>query len=222
MPLPAPPALRDLFGRLDGPAPTWPPAVDAALERWVAAGPRLRVVVATGVAALVLVSAAAIAPARWGGAVEVVVATRDLDPGTVVAPGDVTLADLPARVVPHDALVTLEAAIGIGLRHPVAAGAPLLARAGADGGLAGLVGPGRVAVAVPADLLPRLEPGDRVDLTGTDEVGAGRVLAAGARVLRLDEATVWLEVERPAATAVTAAVAWGGIGVAVLADREGP
>jgi Flp pilus assembly protein CpaB len=210
--------LRRLIDRLDGPAPTWPPALDAALERWVAAGPRVRLAVVVGAATVALVAAAAIAPARWGGAVTVVVATRDLDAGTVVTAADVTVDRLPARTVPPDALRTLDAAVGAGLRHPVAAGAPLLARSSASGGLAGLVAPGRVAVAVPVDLLPALAPGERVDLTGTDEVGAARVLAAGARVLRIDDATVWLEVERPAATAVTSAVSWGSVGVAVLGD----
>lgn len=126
-----------------------------------------------------------------------------------------SLAERPRSAVPPDAVLDANAVIGEQLRHPVAAGQPLLRRsivAGVDASVA----PGRVALALPSDLVPALEPGQRIDVVGADATGVPRVLAADALVLSVDADGVWVEVDRDASAALGHAIAWGGVTVAVL------
>lgn len=144
-----------------------------------------------------------------------VTARRDLAPGERLGRELVTVAERPRSLVPADAVLDPAAVIGELLRHPVAAGQPLLRRsivAGVDASLA----PGRVALALPGDLVPTLEPGQRLDVVGADATGVPRVLAADALVLRVDGDGVWVEVDRDASAGLGHAIAWGGLTVAVL------
>ncbi|MGH3814383.1 MAG: SAF domain-containing protein, partial [Pseudonocardiaceae bacterium] len=78
-------------------------------------------------AAAVLVGVAAVlalAPGR-GSAVAVVVAARDLAPGTVLEAAEVTLRGLPAPVVPDGAARTPATVLGRTLAAPVRRGEPL-------------------------------------------------------------------------------------------------
>jgi pilus assembly protein CpaB len=85
---------------------------------------------------------------------KVVVATRDLEMGTLIRPGDVTTSEVPG-VLPADELSKIESAVGRGVVSPIYAGEPVsdkrLARLGAGAGLAATIPPGMRACAVKVD-----------------------------------------------------------------------
>ncbi len=104
---------------------------------------------------------------RWADTRVVAVARRDLGPGDVVGHDTAELREVAAASVAPAALEEVPA--GSVVRHPVAAGEPLVAgRLAPDGvtGLAALVPAGDRAVAVPVGPAgrPPLEVGDRVDV----------------------------------------------------------
>lgn len=209
------PTLRGLTRHLDGPAPVWARPLDRIAERWARAPARLRILVVAMVTTTVVASPALL-PHRWGEPTRVVTAVRDLGVGTILGPGDLEVVALPASSVPDDAATAADGLVGSALRHPVAPGQPVLERHVAPDGLTGLVATGRVAVALPTELVPPLVPGQRLDVLGADDVAGGRVLADEARVLRVDGDIVWVEVARDETTAIAAALVWGGLTVAVL------
>ncbi|MGB6162201.1 MAG: SAF domain-containing protein [Pseudonocardiaceae bacterium] len=124
----------------------------------------------------------------------VVVAARDLSPGTVLAAGEVTLRALPAQLVPDGSARTPTAVLGRTLAAPVRRGEPLtdVRLTGSD--LARTVTMDPNTVSVPLRLADPgvaalLHPGATVDVV---TVGERRdepvVLARGARVLAVLEA----------------------------------
>lgn len=177
---------------------------------------RLARVALHALVALVLASLATLLSARWleariaaGTAAparlevrKVLVASRDLPPGTRLTARLLVPADWPAAAVRPDQylpgdprLAGLEGAL---LLAPVPAGAPLLvghvaARAGE--GLSALLGPGMRAIAIPVSasgaVAGLIAPGDRVDLLLTRTLPNGRTVTAtvatAVRVLGLDQ-----------------------------------
>ena len=124
---------------------------------------------------------------RVGGAVPVVVAARDLGPGTELSRGDLTVRQVPHRFAPRDAPAAPQQAIGLSTAGPVAAGSPITAGVvgGEEGaGAAGALRRGEraleVAVTAAAALMDAAAPGARVDvLVSTDaSTGAGRTFVA--------------------------------------------
>ncbi|HKN96372.1 MAG TPA: SAF domain-containing protein, partial [Pseudonocardiaceae bacterium] len=79
------------------------------------------------IALVVLAGALALRPAGAGetAQTDVVVAARDMAPGSLLTRADVSVRRLPASVVPSGALVRREAAVGRVLAAPVRAGEPL-------------------------------------------------------------------------------------------------
>jgi pilus assembly protein CpaB len=149
-------------------------------------------------AAAVLVGLAAVlalAPNRGPAADNtVVVAARDLSPGTVLAASEVTLRALPAQLVPDGTARTPTAVLGRTLAAPVRRGEPLtdVRLTGSD--LARTVTMNPDTVSVPLRLADPgvaalLHPGATVDVV---TIGERRdepvVLARGARVLAVLEA----------------------------------
>jgi Flp pilus assembly protein CpaB len=135
----------------------------------------LGLAIATGLVVVSLVSSADAARQRWGRARPVAVATRDLAPGDVVDASAVEVRRLPEAAVTPAALA--EPPSGSVVRHPVAAGEPLVAERLAPEGLTGvaaLVPPGHRAVAIPIGPLavPRLTIGDLVDVLAVVPVPA--------------------------------------------------
>lgn len=123
--------------------------------------------------------------------VRVVVATRDLTPGSTLGPGDVRWAEYPPETVPDGALTSTDDAHDHTVAGPVRAGEPLtdvrllssrLAASTLDSGDARIV-PIRLSDAGVTELL---RSGDTVDVLtvgeGDDEQGA-RVLATSAVVV---------------------------------------
>jgi pilus assembly protein CpaB len=133
----------------------------------------LRRLVAIGL--VVLAGAFALRPAgaREADDVGVVVAARDLSPGTSLSEHDVSIRSLPAAVVPSDALTSRETAVGRVVASAVRAGEPLTD--------VRLVGPADTALTtgdpnsatVPVrladpDVADLLRPGIRVDVVTLD------------------------------------------------------
>ena len=102
---------------------------------------------------------------------QVVVATRDLQIGTLIGPSDVRMG-LWAGALPKDALVKLDAALNRGAIANIYEGEPVLAdrlaAAGSGGGLAAIIPPGMRASAVKVNdvvgLAGFVTPGMRVDV----------------------------------------------------------
>ncbi|GAA2897431.1 SAF domain-containing protein [Pseudonocardia halophobica] len=142
----------------------------------------------------VLVVVAAVLALSPGGAstTEVVVAARDLAPGSVVTPADLTLATWPAELVPAGA-VGVAAAEGRVLAGALRAGEPLtdLRLAGAALAAAATGMPDAAAVPVrlaDPDVAALLTPGVRVDVVAAAaEGGEPTVLADSAVVLTVLE-----------------------------------
>lgn len=208
--------LRRLRDRLEGPPPALPQALDRLVEAWWSLPPRGRLLLAL-VAALGVLTPLALGTARspWGGPVPVHLAVRDLPPGHLVQPGDVRQRDWPEALAPDPVEV-----VGRRLGTGVPAGSPVtgahLARPGPAAGL----GPARVAVPLPADVLPvgasELGPGQRLDL-----LAAGpRPLARAATVLAVHDSHLWIAVSRAEAPAVAEALDRGSLSIALLPGAE--
>lgn len=159
---------------------------------WRGSGFR-RMLLLRRVAAALLVGLAAVLALTPGpgsaAGVSVVVATRDLTPGTVLGAGELTLHGLPAQVVPDGAARATATVLGRTLAAPVRRGEPLtdVRLAGPD--LARAVSADPAAVSVPLrlpdpDVAALLHPGAVVDVvTLGQRQDQPVVLAHGARVL---------------------------------------
>lgn len=110
-----------------------------------------------------------------GDVVDVVVAARDMDVGTVLSPDDVTLVKWPAEAVPAGYSGDLSEVVGRGVLFPVSQNEPLLsnklARSEAGGGLPIVIPEGKRAVSVAVDQIIGVAgfvlPGTRVDVVAT-------------------------------------------------------
>jgi pilus assembly protein CpaB len=113
---------------------------------------------------------------RVGTPVPVVVAARDLEPGTELKRGDLRLSQVPSRYAPRDAPTAPEQAVGLTTAGPVAAGSPITA--GIVGGADVGSGPGglrrgeravEVAVSASGPVVEAAAPGSRVDVLVSTE-----------------------------------------------------
>ncbi len=146
-------------------------------------------------AALLVGLAAVLALTSGAGSadVPVVVATRDLSPGTELGAGEVVLRGLPAQAVPDGAARATTTVLGRTLAAPVRRGEPLtdVRLAGPD--LARAVSADPAAISVPLRLpdpaiAALLHPGAVVDVVTVGERSDEPVvLARGARVLAVLE-----------------------------------
>lgn len=116
---------------------------------------------------------------------DVVVTTRELAGGTVLGATDVEVRAVLADDAPVGALVTTADVLDRAVSAPVAEGQVLTALALVPPRAS--VGSGRVVAPVrlsDAGLATLLQPGDIVDLVGSDEQGGGaEVVARGVRVV---------------------------------------
>ena len=170
------------------------------------------------------------AQAAAGPGAVAVVAARDLAAGTVIGPGDIRLAQLPAVYLPPGAVTSTAAAVGKVSGGVVLAGEVLVdARLGASR-FAVAVEPGNVAVTVRFAAVPDgVTPADRVDAYATFAgarpyttlVGEDlRILAIGEADVSAGEAgtiPVTLDVDAETARQLLQAAAAGNLGLAVRA-----
>lgn len=154
---------------------------------------------------------------RLGATVPVLVADHGVAAGSALGSGDVRVVAMPVAFAPPGAVVTLPAdarataAIGVG---EVLTSARLVAQRSA---LAARLDDSRRAVAIARGDRPlSLAPGDRVDVIGTSEGFAPRVVCAAAPVLAVDDEVVTVAVP-VADEAMVAAIAAGGGATLALA-----
>jgi len=125
----------------------------------------------TGMVAARVVGNAGALASHYGPLRPVVVATHPLEPGTVVMAADVAVRQLPASVLPADAVGSIDQAEGRVVVAPVFPGVPMVAgQLAPDGrrGLTALLPVGSRAVAVPNGRPSlALVRGDAVDVLAT-------------------------------------------------------
>ncbi len=125
----------------------------------------------TGMVAARLVGNAGALASRYGPLEPVVVVTRALEPGTVVAADDLDVRQVPGSLVPDGAIGGLDGAVGRTVLVPVFPGVALVEAQLAPGGgrgLTALLPPGSRAVAVPNGRPGlALVRGDTVDVLAT-------------------------------------------------------
>lgn len=141
-----------------------------------------------------LAAALALIPGQASSADNVVVAARDLTPGTVLGASELTLRALPAHVVPDGAARTTSAVLGRTLAAPVRRGEPLTDVRLTGSELTRTVTANPDTMSVPLRLVDPgiaalLHPGAVVDVVTVGERREPVVLARGARVLAVLEAS---------------------------------
>ena len=160
-----------------------------------------RTVLARRVAAGGLVVLAAVAALRSnpaGDYAEVVVAARDLRPGTALTPADVRLEKRLATTVPDGSTATLGAVVGSTLAGPARRGAVLtdvrlLGSRLAEAAVASRAGPGaRIVPLHLADsaLIDLVRVGDVVDVLAAPAAGAHEIGQAVPKVVATDAVVV--------------------------------
>lgn len=146
---------------------------------------RWRRPLAAGCAGLaVLITVGILRPAAPATA-DIVVAARDLPPGTTLTAEDVMIAAIPAQTAVAGAYPETADVIGRLLATGIAAGEPITASRFASGVGSGALAAGEVAV--PVRLADRalsefLQPGDVIDLVAASD-RRGQVVAESARVI---------------------------------------
>lgn len=192
-----------------------PAALDTISDRWWGLGPRTRTwVVVAAVIALLAGAGLRAAATPYGSPVGVLVATSDLEPGSPLADADLARRRWPADLVPEGARTRADGT----LTAPLPAGAVLTDRHVTDAGVGGLVADGRAAVPLPADLVPELPVGTRLQVVATGVDGEAAVLADDAEVVAEDGASVWVAVPHVSAADVAAAGLRGAVAIAVHAS----
>lgn len=211
---------------LDGPAPAWPAPIDTLMEWWAGLSGRGRAAVRAAAAVLVATAATGgLLEGRWGPPVPVLVAATDVPAGAALTTAEVTVAERPRDLLPPDTLVDLAAlpprAVADG--H-LPAGAVLTDRAVRGGGVAGTGAPGSAVVPVPAEVLPALPVGARLDLAVAGLDGTSGIVARDAVLVADDGTWRWLQVEREAVDDVARGVRDASLVAAVLPPRpaDGP
>jgi len=150
-----------------------------------------------GLASFLMVQsyAARVASRDPGDPVSVVMTTRAIARGAVLADEDLTLAQIPARYAPPDAFTSLaETRSRIALSAVASGEVVTVPRVSSPGGgpLSGLVSPGMRAIVVPSGLPPgAVQAGDRVAVLVTRGEGGtySETVAEGLEVLQVMAAT---------------------------------
>lgn len=189
---------------------------------WHGSGWSRTVLLRRTVAGLLVVLAAVLALTPQAGSAPgtpIVVAARDLTPGTVLRAGDVRLAPLPSGAVPDGAVRAVPGAAGRMLAAPVRRGEPITDVRLAGAQLARVAAADPRAVSVPLrlsdpDVAALLHPGATVDVVSLGQrQDEPVVLGRGATVLAVLDAggstsegrLVLVALEPDAATRVAAA-----------------
>lgn len=171
----------------------------------------------TAGALVVLAGLSAIRSDPRGDQLEVVVARRDIAPGTILTVDDLSLESRTAHTLPDGAATDVAAVVQATLAGPVRRGEILTdVRVLGDRLTDAAAGPDARIVGVhPADaaLTDLVRPGDVVDVvaTGPDDAGAARVLASGGIVVLVsdknnhDDRVVLVALPATAAVAVAGA-----------------
>jgi Flp pilus assembly protein CpaB len=210
------PPVRREVGGAPFVLPSW---LDALSDRWWGLTPRIRASVVVAMVLVVAVAATArVAASPYGPPVPVLVATSDLPTGTVLDEGVLRAERWPAQLAPDGGRTDPSGT----LTAPLPAGAVLTGAHVTEDGVGGMVGPGRAAVPLPAELVPELAVGTVVQVITSGPDGGGIVLADRAEVVAADGAALWLATPELAAADVAAAGLRGTVALAVVQDRPTP
>lgn len=209
-----------------------PLLADRVATAWRGGGWARMVLLRRAVAGLLIILAAVLALSPAVGSAPgatVVVAARDLAPGTVLGRGALTERTLPADAVPDGAVARVGSAAGRMLVAPLRRGEPLtdVRLAGAELARVAAADPGAVSVPLrlsDPDVAALLHPGATVDVVTLGErQDKPVVLARGATVLAVVDAggsaaegrLVLVALEPDAATRVAGASLSGDVTVTV-------
>lgn len=161
----------------------------------------------------------------WGASVRVLVAARDLAPGTQVSPGDVRWEARPRATVPRSALRSLpaDATVREGILRGEVVVASRLARAGLSE-VAARIASGMRAVAIPTEpgTAPPLSIGDRVDVLvalppeAAGDGPPGFTLVSDAAVVSVEDASVTVAVPLELAPRIAVALGQGAVTLALV------
>lgn len=199
---------------LDGPHPTLPRRLDRISERWWAARPRTRVVIATGLLVLLLLAVVTrIVVSPHGPPAVAWVATRDLAVGEELDRSALRRVSWPGPLLPAGSLTEPTGT----LVAPLPRGAVATDRHLGDLGAIAGVDADRALVPIPLESLPALPIGARVDIVVTDGHELhGRTVARDALVLRDDGSAWWLAVAGAEANDLAGAALQGSLGVVLI------
>lgn len=165
----------------------------------------------------------------WGTNASVWIVRHVVDAGDVITARDVQLTHRPRGVVPEGALDGAASPVGEATRIALVVGEIVLTeRLAGHGtsGVAAMVAPGYRAIAIPAaDALPRIAPGDRVDVLATFDVGDAEggvattepsfAVASDAEVLAVSSQAITVAVEARHAARVAFALAKAAVTLVV-------
>ncbi len=208
---------RRLRDHLAGPPPALPALLDRASERWASATPRLRVLaIAVLVALFALGGLVRVTASPYGPPTTVLVAARDLAVGERPDAADLQARRWPSDLLPAGAFASFaDLGAETTVIAPLPAGAVATSRHLGGLGIAELLDGEVVGVPVPAESVPEVEPGTRVDLVGRDAYGDPVRLGSRALLVTDDGVTVWLAVAPSEAAGVAAAAAVGTLTLVV-------
>ncbi|MGI9021828.1 MAG: Flp pilus assembly protein CpaB [Acidimicrobiales bacterium] len=178
-----------------------------------------------------LVGGARAEAARYGSLRTAAVATRAVDAGAVVQPGDVTARSVPAAFLPKGWMGSVDEVVGRTTVAPLFRGQAVVRDTLAPWGLKGLAAllpAGTRAVGVPAGVAsPPLRAGDVVDvLASFDPQAAGGgeptfPVAQAALVVDVGEESATVAVTPAEAAKVVYAVSHGTVALAITAGPAG-
>jgi hypothetical protein len=192
----------------------FPTYVDRISEWWWSQPARVRMVMPV---VLLLLAGLLLATFVWRDDTSVVlVATRDIPPGTVLSPADVTRQTRPSRFTPPASVTTIE---GVAV-HAVAQGSVVTRHHVGDGGASTRVPDGHVAVALHRESLPPFTVGDTVTFVDVRVDGQFVTVSSAALLFHTDADVLWFAVLLDDAAHVTAASHTGRIGAILHQRRE--
>lgn len=194
---------------LNRPPVTWPRFVDHAGEWWWTQSSRVRLVLPLIAIFLFTVSAGTTFTKET--TTTVVIALRDIPPGTLITPDDVATEQWPRRFVPESWTLNAE---GVALSF-IAQGSVLTRHHLGDGGVSLHLPNGQVAVAVPIGVLPPVSLGDTLTFVDVNYDGEANAFTHMSTVIHTDDDVLWFAVAPNEAARVTAAAQSGRIGVIV-------
>jgi Flp pilus assembly protein CpaB len=173
----------------------------------------------TGVSVARVVTDATEARARLGAFRTVAVATAALEAGHVVTRSDLVLRTMPGAFVPRGAIGSAVAVTGRTVVVPVFPGEAVLdvhlAPAGVSG-VAALLPPGRVAIAIPAGAAtPAVRAGDRLDVLASVEGRETVAVAKAATAVDVGAEAVTVAVTPDEARQIADAVTRGALTLVV-------
>lgn len=192
--------------------------MDAVLEWWAAAPTRLRALIrGLGLGLALLAATGSLVDGPWGPPREVLVAAHAVPPGLPVGPQDVRVATRPRDLVPDGAMTSPAMLPPDAVAHGALAAGAVLTVDNVPPAVAVAV-PGTAVVPVPADVLPPLPVGTRLDVAASGLDGQARTVARGATVVADDGTWRWLRVERSEVADVAAGLRGGTLVAAVVTD----